>query len=692
MAGLLDASEILQNSSIASGQQINDAFGGFNTAGGVGANSISLRGLGAQRTLVLVNGKRWGPSGTRGAVNSVDLTAIPTSMIARYEILKDGASSIYGADAVAGVVNAIMKERVDGSQVNVQLLTPAEGGSGFSLDGTWGRVGDNWSFNVSGIYGQIDNTVKADHHWSRCDTRPLVDGGNLDPNTGEELCFGMLYGGILMFGGPSPGWNRFEPSLGDVNDTSNPYWHAATQGNGIPFWTPVPLGSLPNNNVPYYRDNTGNQIADIQPEGSTYSVNSFGDYDLSIAGRDATAYYEFYYNHRETDARWRLGYRQIFPTVSGSNPSNPLGDDGLIVVPNFQFADNLSNIEVDRTNTFIGLKGDISASWTYDAYVGYSWSDGTYAGFDILDGQFLASLDAVLDGSGNLVCSPASLALYPDCVAGNLFTEDAMLRGILPRDYLDFVEKRTVGTTEYTSSQFSGYVTGPLFNMPAGEFQAVFGLEIRREEIDDQPDIDAQNNNLWGSSTAAITAGKDTVQEFFVEAEIPLLAGLTMAEELTFNASWRYTDYDSYGSDDTYRLALNYSIVPWLRLRGTTGTSFRAPDLFEQFLGNQTGFQDPFIVDPCIDFGTNTDPSSNVYQNCVAQGLALDFPATALPSIETTTGGNPNLVAETSDSTTYGIVVQPERFGISLAVSWFDIELVNTVASPSVGFVLNDCY
>ena len=693
LAGLLDASEILQNSTIASGEQINDAFGGFNVEGGVGANSISLRGLGAQRTLVLVNGKRWGPSGTRGATNSVDLTAIPTSMIARYEILKDGASSIYGADAVAGVVNAILKERIDGSQVNAQILTPAEGGSGFSLDGTWGRVGDNWSFNVSGIYGEIDNTVKADHDWSRCDMRPTLDGSNLDPATGEELCFGMLYGGTLVFDTViGTHWTRWEPSLGDVNDTSNPFWDPTTQGNGIPFWTSVPLGPLPNESTAFYRDNTGNQIADIQPEGSTYSINSFGDYDWSIAGRDATAYYEFYYNHRETDARWRLGYRQIFPTVSGSNPTNPFGFDGLIVVPNFQFADNLSSIEVDRTNTFIGLRGDISASWTYDAYVGYSWSDGTYAGFDILDGQFLASLDAVLDGSGNVVCSPASLALYPDCVAGNLFTEDAMLRGILPQDYLDFVEKRTVGTTEYTSSQFAAYATGPLFEMPAGEFQAVFGVEIRREEIDDQPDIDNQNNNIWGSSTAAITAGSDTVQEFFLEAEVPLLKDMAAAEELTFNASWRYTDYDSYGGDDTYRLALNYTIVPWLRLRGTTGTSFRAPDLFEQFLGNQTGFVNPFIVDPCIDYGTETDPASNLFMNCASQGLALDFPATALPSIETTTGGNPNLVAETSDSTTYGFVLQPETFGVSLAVSWFDIELVNTVASPSIGFVLSDCY
>ena len=151
LAGLLDTSDILQNSTIASGQQIDDTFSGFVTDGGPGARSLSLRGLGEQRTLILVNGKRWGPSGVRGGTNSVDLSAIPSSVIARYEILKDGASSVYGADAVAGVVNAITAQSFDGLQFNVQGLLPQEGGvESASGDFTWGRVGPDWSFSVSG--------------------------------------------------------------------------------------------------------------------------------------------------------------------------------------------------------------------------------------------------------------------------------------------------------------------------------------------------------------------------------------------------------------------------------------------------------------------------------------------------------------------------------------------------------------
>ena len=535
----------------------------------------------------------------------------------------------------------------------------------------------------------------TDRSFSRCDTRPRVDGANIG-SSGQELCFGFIYG---LQSGPF-GFARYEPSLTDPTDTSNPFYDAEIQGDfGIPFWTRVGLTSDPNQGA-FYRDELNPTVAEVQPPGELWSINSFGDYDFSIAGRNATAYYEFYYNHRSTDAVG--GYRQFFPFVPATNPTNIMGTSGplaglggfavLSVLPSYSIQDPTNRIEIDRTNTFIGLKGDISSSWTYDAYIGHSWSDGSYEAGNWLDGQVNASLDSVLDGSGNLVCSPASLALYADCIAGDLFTEDALLRGILPQDYLNFISKNTVGNTEYTSVQFAAYATGRLFDLPAGEVQGVFGGEIRREEIDDVPDIDAQNDNIWGRTTAGITAGSDTVREFFTEIELPLLKELRFAEELTLNASWRYTDYDSYGGDDTYRIALNYQVVPWLRLRGTTGTSFRAPDLFEQFLGNETGFLPALGIDPCIDFATNFDPSTNVYINCVAVGLATDFPTGGVPGVRTVTGGNQGLLAETSDSVTYGFIIQPERFGISLAVNWFDIEIINTVASPSIAFTVFDCY
>ena len=710
LAGLIDTADILQGSTIAAGQQIDDSFSGFVTDGGPGARSVSLRGLGAQRTLVLVNGKRWGPSGVRGATNSVDLTAIPSSVVARYEILKDGASSIYGADAIAGVVNVITAQRVDGFQLNLQTELPHHGGGGeeVGLDATWGKVGDTWSFNVSASYGRSEKLIRDQRDWAGCSTRPRYtdqDGdGRLDnrhPETGEELCFGFVYGFAV-----SPfGWARYEPSLA-VLDPSNPYFDAGgPSAFGIPHFTSVPVHGLdPFNGEPlydnegeFYRDERNPSIAQIQPDFELYSLTSFADKDFEIGGRSANAYYEFYYNHRTYEAN--SGHRQFFPAVPAGNPTNPFGAYGplapyggftaLAVLPTYELLDPVSTVEIDRINLFAGLSGDLSETWTYDAYYGYSWSDGAYKGQQFLADRVAASLNATLDAQGNLVCAPPTVA---GCVPANLFTEDALLHGRLPMEVLNFLRKDTRGKTTYTSHQFAGHVTGSLFQMPNQEaVGAVLGLEYRREDIRDVPDPDAQIDNFWGFTTAGITSGDDSVLELFAEVEVPLLKGVPLAEELIVNASGRWTDYDSYGSDTTYRVAVDWQVIPAVRLRGTRGTSFRAPDLYEQFLADQIGFVSGFN-DPCINYGDVYEPGDVVYDNCAGLGLAPDFGASGAPGISNVIGGSRSLEAETSKSWTAGVVIQPEALGLSIAYSWFNIDLKNTVSDPSTGYILGTCF
>jgi len=714
LAGLLDSADILQKSTIASGQQIDETFSGFVTDGGPGSRSVSLRGFGEQRTLVLVNGKRWGPSGVRGGTNSVDLTALPSSIIVRYEILKDGASSIYGADAVAGVVNAITAERFDGLQVNVDARVPERGGAeAYTADLAWGRVGPDWSFSVAGAWSRSANMLSADRSWSECPRRPRYtdqDGdGTLDntnPETGEPLCFGSIYGFAV-----SPlGWVRYEPSLGQL-DPGNQYF-SRPQAFGIPYFTTVPVHGwdptsdpadpdpLYDNEGAFYRDEREPFVEDMYPERSLYSFTSFADKDFDIAGRSANAYYEFYYNRRETNIN--NGHRQFFPTVPCTNPTNPFGLNspigafgcfrGTPVIMNYEFLDHRTMIEVDRYNTFAGLQGDISETWSYDVYAGYSYSNGTYDGQQLLDDRVTASLNSTIDANGNLVCADSSI---PGCVAANLFTEDALLRGRLPADVVAFLVKDTLGETTYKSYQFSGYATGKAFDLPNGEdLNTVIGFEMRKESINDVPDPNAQTNNFWGFTTSGITTGDDTVREVFTEIEAPLLARLPLIEELVLNASGRWTDYNSYGSDTTYRVALDYQIVPLLRLRGTRGTSFRAPDLYEQFLANQTGFVS-YLNDPCVNYGDQYDPDDIVYQNCQSQGLPPDHLNEGGAGITNVVGGNPNLAAETSDAWTAGVILQFEpldQLGLSLALTWYEIELANSVASPSTGYILNTCY
>ena len=704
LAGLLDTTDILQSSTIASGQQIDDSFSGFVTDGGPGANTLSLRGLGAQRTLILVNGKRWGSSGVRGSTNSVDLTAIPSSIVSRIEILKDGASSVYGADAVAGVVNVITKTRQDGLQVNVAGGLPGEGGGEqYGIDAVWGKIGSDWSFHVAADYSKQRELRQSQRDWAACNRRPRLtdqDGGgdidNRDPATGEELCFGAVYGFAV-----SPfGWVHYNPDLGPGADPASPFFDPLLNGAlGIPWFTREPAGPL-DNQGDFYRDTRSPEIAQMISESDRFSVTAYADKDLTLFGNNANAFLEFYYNQRDTRANG--GHRQLFEAVPASNPTNPFGDHGplpaafgrgfaaLPVLMSYGLQDPDTHVDVWRYNLFGGIEGELSSTWSYNGHLGYSYSKGSYESDNWLDDRVVASLDAVLDDNGNLVCR--QLDRYPGCIAPNLFTGGALLEGTLPADYVAYISKVTRGETIYKGWQASGYVTGTLFSLWDDEaVSLVVGGEVRREEIDDEPDPESQNDNLWGFTSALITAGKDTVRELFVELELPLLPPNTpLAEEVLLNLSSRYTDYNSYGDDWTERAQLSWQFNPWLRLRGTYGTSFRAPDLFEQFLGDETGFLG-LLVDPCVQYGENNDPGDPIYDNCASLGLPPNHGSDGGPGVRAITGGNPDLQAETSKSWTAGLVLSPEQLGASLALNFFEIELKNTVASPSVGYVLFQC-
>jgi len=725
LAGLISTEEILRGSTAAAGQQVTDAFSGFITDGGPGANSISLRGLGAQRTLVLVNGKRWSPSGIQGRTNTVDFTAIPSSTISRIEILKDGASSVYGADAVAGVINIITKESLDGFQLNVQTSTSDEfDGSRYSFDGSFGQVFDRGSFSISANYAEQQNLTRTSRDWLSCDRDPRItdqDGDgvidNTDPFTGEPLCLGFIYG----LANTALGFLRYEPSLATPTP-ANRYFDPRVNGVfGIPFYTRLPLNGLSpisppattmstpplnplfDNDGAYYNDLRSPAVEDLQPKSKLFSLTSFGQLDFDLGGGQSTAYYEAYWNSRSTDILG--GYRQFFPFVEelgpngAPNPLNPFNATGLPpgfrfaqpVLPTYEILDPSTKIDISRYNAFAGLRGDFIGGWEYDAFIGYGRSEGSYRDQQLLDDRVEAAINNVIVDpmSGQIRCSDAALAALPGCVPANLFTRDALLNGRLPANVLAFLRKDTRGETVYSGTTASAYLTGSVFTLPAGDAKAVFGAEWRRESIDDVPDEDAQNNNYWGFSTAGITRGTDSVREAFVEFEAPLLKGKKFAESMTVNLSGRYTDYDSYGADETYRVSLDYVIAPLVSVRSTYGTSFRAPDLYEQFLADQIGFVSN-LSDPCVNYGNRSNPGDPLFDNCASQGLAPDF--FNPESIVSITGGADDLGAETSDAFTFGIVLKPEALNVSLAVDYFDISIADTVESPGVGFILGTCY
>ena len=741
LAGLMSTTDILQGSTVAAGQQIDDSFSGFVTDGGPGANQISLRGLGGQRSLLLVNGKRWMPSGVRGSVNSVDLTAVPTSIINRYEILKDGASSVYGADAVAGVVNVITQSTTDGGEVNFSTFVPEIGvGENYIFDAAWGKTGGNWNITFAGSVDYQKSIKQTDLDYAKCETQPRLTDRNEDgtidnrhPDTKEELCFGFIYGFLdaPLEGLIGVGRARYEPSLA-VLDPENRYYRydedridEINELLELPpleqliffptnYYTTAPRSGfgegdpLLDNDGPFYRDTRSPEINDVQTKGQIYSFSSFGNLDFSIADRSTQVYYELYMNRRKTHAN--NGYRQFFPLVPKDNPFNPYGDfspigaallprdappdaigDGVsvqAVVPSYEFGPTGMEIDIKRIQTFAGIKGDISATWTYEAYLGYGFSDGRYRWPAYLADRVEASLDARPDDFGNVICK--DLVNFPDCKPINVFNEDAMLHGRFPQGVVDFIVADTEGRTVYKGYTFSAYATGEIFNLPAGEAYAVFGYEFRQEYLDDTPDEESVAGNIYASSASLITRGKDAVNEAYAELELPVLRNIFLAEDLKLNLSTRFTDYESYGSDTTFRAAMDWQLFDEWRIRATHGNSFRAPALYEQHLGDQTGFVSGFI-DPCKTYQNDSLPGDPVFDNCEAQNLPADFSSLG-DGIEVIIGGSNTLDSEKADSTTFGLVYQPDAVDFSLGLNRWEINVEDTVSALSASRILETCY
>jgi outer membrane receptor protein involved in Fe transport len=297
-------------------------------------------------------------------------------------------------------------------------------------------------------------------------------------------------------------------------------------------------------------------------------------------------------------------------------------------------------------------------------------------------------------GGTNYTCAVNLTNPTANCIPAPPLTA-AVLGGQLPQDWIDYTWVDVVGKTIYEESLLTAYFDGGLFDLPAGKIRMGIGAEFRQARINDTPAIDSQNSNLYNLTASALTRGKDEVAEFYTEIEIPVLRDLPGADELTLNLSGRYTDYDSYGSDETYKISLAYKPVSWVTLRSTFGTSYRAPALFEQFLGATTGFLST-ASDPCNNWdAAGVNPVRRA--NCQSEGLPPGFLQTSGITVFSQGGAAQGLEAETSENFTVGLVFRPdflpEGFGdLALAIDYYDIEIDNGVARVGSTNLFNLCY
>lgn len=718
VAGFNSTSEVLQSTSVTAGaRQIDNTFTGFITGGGPGANTLSLRSLGPARTLILLNGRRLAPSGTSGSVASADLNVLPNAIVERIEILKDGASSIYGSDAIAGVVNIITDRKVKGLTLDGGISIPEVGqGTTRRLAVIGGYNSDR--FHISGSFEIYDRDIlKFDaHDYLRCQTeyvasapgQPFGSGDFIDPRTGKPKCYPTGYTGVSGVTVNTIGTSTIAGAAGGPGNpaigTFNRFRFNPAAGGSVPGWEGVNGGgSSALGNRDTVNDKFFNRSL-VSPT-TNYSGYLEGAFQLHALG-EAEIYFDGLFTRREstqpTFFQAIIDYWRGSPLIPAELQFSNIGatdqsGGNAVGVRVFSSRNYEGRQRVDYTRFGGGIRGNLPfKDWTYDLYFGTSYNKGEYYLQQLITSRMIQAMDVVSNGAGGYVCRDTSNG----CVAAPALT-GAVVNGDIPQSYLDFVAPEVRGTTKFWETTVSGQVSGSLFTLPGGDVGIALGAEYRKQKIDDQPPIEQQTGQLYSFSTAGITQGKDAVKEVFGEIDLPIFADRPFFNVLSLNGSVRYTDYDSYGDGWTYKLGAVWSPVPALSFRGTYGTSYRAPALSEQFQSPTAGFLSN-TVDPCYQYG-NRDPSTTIYQNCQAAGLPTTYgdgnagsPLGQNVRVLTTGGAGSGIKAETSKSWTVGTVIQPPLPAsvgkFELAVDYFNIEVNNGVAQFGGGNIISSCY
>lgn len=710
LSGGFTATDLIQSSSLATGSfQLNQqlgatAPGGNVVIGGSGVNGISLRGLGVQRSLVVLDGKRMAPAGTRGQVSAVDLNVLPSAALARVEIVKDGSSSIYGADAIAGVINGITKKNYDGGSVQVNGQVPGSSGAErFFVSGDYGMTFDRGWLSIAAEYSEERALRNSQRDYLSCSEDVLFY-----PDTGERADVVMPDGSYKCrnhnpngaffswwFGGtfePDPNGNLIGAPGDDYTRQYVPGW--ARVGN---WW----IGD-----TQMERDSYALRTEDSDAYQNATAVSPLKRYTLFLNGEykinDSTTFYgNLLVNRRESEFdSWMF----LYQTISGSNPNNVLSA-GLIEASGDSF-DGLgwyqlvrpynSAQEVNYYNAIAGLTGDVGSSangWTWDAFVSLGRSDGDYS----YDFMYADRLDAISLGSTTCDSSYLIPDLSPSSLCDGIDIPVLDPRFLVDQNWtqqeMDFILGREKGRTTYDQRIFEVSFEGPIFEMPAGSAEAVVGLSYRKDEIDDLPgpNMVAENRHLW--SSAGRTAGSEEVKEFFAEFGLPLIRGKKGAENVSAVLSTRYTKYGISGSEETHKVGFNWQFVPSFSLRGSYGTSFRGPNLFELFLADQTSFQ--FLADPCQEYGATTDPT--VVANCTSLGIPNDW-IPLVSDTEVASGGailpdgSSSIKPETSESWSVGLLITPPDSGFLAAIEYFDIKVKDEIDSLGAQNIVNSCY
>ncbi len=677
--GLTDLGQLIQELPSITGSPLSPQTNN----GGSGATLVDIRGMGTLRTLVLINGRR--------TVTS-DFGFFPLSNVERVEILKDGASAVYGADAVSGVVNIITRRDFEGAEFEVQLgeSLEADGEAGRVLDASFitGGNTERGNFVVGLDYVEVDEVFQGDLDSpiytdalfvldpTCANDQGLASIGVICPNSG-------LPGTATVGSSRVPNGNFVVPSLGRVTLTDGA--PGTSPGDYRPF-----IGSfLASPNDTY-------NFAPVNYIQTPYERSNFffqGNYELFD---NVNFYGEGYFSNRNStqllaplpyDSRFDPSFDPVNGVaISRDNFYNPFGEDVTEWRRRMlETGGRLFEQERDTFQVVAGLQGTFGATWGWDMSYVYGKQNRTDTDFGQFNGAALAQAlgPSFQDADGNIVCgTPASP--IGGCVSLNAFGPP----GSITQEMLDFLSIPLNDRFETTLQVFNATVTGDIADLPAGPLGAAFGYEFRSEEFTLVPDS-AKVADATTGNTGAGTAGDYDVDSFFFEFAVPLLADLPGAELLELSLSGRFDDYSTIGSNETFQGGFRWQPVRSVLVRGTFNEVFREPTVGELFSGQADSFPD--AADPCNsnNFGSQ---SAEGQARCVSQGVPQGGYTQTDTQIRSRVGGNPNLSPEQGDTTTFGIAWSPEFIdGFSATVDFWEVDLDDPITSVAAESILTEC-
>jgi outer membrane receptor protein involved in Fe transport len=746
--------------------QVFAGQGGNVSNGATGTATLNLRGLGAERTLVLVNGRRLMP-GTP-STSAADINAIPAALIKRVDVLTGGASSVYGADAVAGVVNFVLDTEFEG----------------FKIDANYGF------YNHSNRAGP-DITGALDARGFPFPTGSTTDGGTVDATVAFGSSFGDGRGHVTAYAG----YRRIDPVLQARRDYSACSLSANTAAMTTSLGRQYNCGGSATSQegtIFFFDDfdDTTDADGDGVADSLTSTIGQFGPNRTLLGGFTAFNFAPLNYFQRP-DERYTAGVfadYEITPAIkpylefmfmddrsvaqiapSGNfgntlsiNCDNPLlsagqvaaicDDENLLVSPlpgdaftvtgnvarenqaridrglgepilpttAFNFVDQLTGNTYNRAfaqilrrnveggprrddlqhtsyRTIIGSKGDLSPAWSYDAFYQYgrtAFSQVYTNDFSIT--RLNRALDVVTGPDGTPVCRSVLDGSDPNCVPWDIFSPGTVAPSAAANAYLS-TPGFSRGIVEEQVA--SGFLTGSLgdygVKTPWADqgVDVVFGAEYRKESLEFTSDVAFQTGDLAGQGAPTLPVnGSFNVTEFFTEVRVPI-AQDSWVHEFTVTGGYRYSDYSTGATTDTYKIEGVFAPTRDISIRGGYNRAVRAPTVQDLFAPNRVALDGS--TDPCAGFvigsggsGTAGDPG------CIAQGLTVGQFVAPNPADQYNgfIGGNTNLVPETADTYTAGIVFTPTFVpGLSVTVDYFNIEITDAIGGIGADTILLAC-